>query len=42
MRGDHAAGVHEDLADPLFAYLRHTSVTETPIEPAVPTEPESP
>ncbi|MFD5610491.1 hypothetical protein [Kitasatospora sp. NPDC127060] len=30
----HAAGVHEDLADPLFAYLRHTSVTEAPIRPA--------
>ncbi|MFJ9521274.1 hypothetical protein ACIRPK_23865 [Kitasatospora sp. NPDC101801] len=28
----HAARVHEDLADPLFAYLRHTSVIETPIE----------
>ncbi|WP_331727444.1 hypothetical protein OG871_40480 (plasmid) [Kitasatospora sp. NBC_00374] len=28
----HTAGVHEDLGDPLFAYLRHTSVTETPIE----------
>ncbi|MFD3890837.1 hypothetical protein [Streptomyces microflavus] len=27
----HADGVHEDLADPLYAYLRHTGVTETPI-----------
>lgn len=27
----HADGVYEDLADPLFAYLRCTGVTETPI-----------
>lgn len=30
----HADGVHEDLADPLFAYLRATRVTDTPITPA--------
>ncbi|MFG2847428.1 hypothetical protein ACGF12_30310 [Kitasatospora sp. NPDC048296] len=34
MCNQHAAGVHEDLADPLLAYLRHTSVTQTPIRPA--------
>lgn len=27
----HAAGVHEDVADPLFAYLDCTGVSETPI-----------
>lgn len=27
----HAAGVHEDVADPLFAYLRCTGVSETRI-----------
>ncbi|MFJ2217880.1 hypothetical protein ACIPJN_28990 [Streptomyces sp. NPDC086796] len=27
----HAEGVHEDVADPLFAYLRCTGVTESPI-----------
>ncbi|MFB8406554.1 hypothetical protein [Streptomyces sp. NPDC055912] len=32
----HAAGVHEDLADPLFAYLRHTGVAEAPIGPPGP------
>ncbi|MFE1190136.1 hypothetical protein [[Kitasatospora] papulosa] len=27
----HAEGVHEDVADPLLAYLRCTGVTESPI-----------
>ncbi|MDW8804333.1 hypothetical protein P1P68_05890 [Streptomyces scabiei] len=27
----HAEGVHKDLADPLFAYLHCTGVTEGPI-----------
>lgn len=27
----HAAGVHEDVADPLFAYLGCTGVSEAPI-----------
>lgn len=27
----HAEGVHKDLADPLFAHLQCTGVTETPI-----------
>lgn len=30
----HAAGVHEDAADPLFAYLRCTAVTQAPIADA--------
>lgn len=30
----HAAGVHEDVADPLFAYLGCTGVSEAPIAPA--------
>ncbi len=30
----HASGVHEDAADPLFAYLGCTGVREAPITPA--------
>jgi hypothetical protein len=32
--GRHVEGVYEDLADPLFAYLRCTGVTEAPIAEA--------
>ncbi|MEO3976714.1 hypothetical protein [Streptomyces sp. CAU 1734] len=34
----HAADVHEDVASPVFAYLRATGVTETPIGGAPHTE----
>ena len=30
----HVEGVYKDLADPLFAHLRCTGVTETPIDTA--------
>ncbi|WP_331731727.1 hypothetical protein [Kitasatospora sp. NBC_01300] len=37
----HADGVYEDLADTLFAYLRHTGVTESKIGQGIEAAPEA-